>query len=116
MKIDDVIPIEVKDLDISKFFKDKKVVIQIRHYTYGEKMKLAQLLASDDPGKVNTQNLEKVVYYELMCGVVKKTCPFERWDEEFIKELDKRNPQLVEYIHNAVREFNLPLAEMNAGK
>lgn len=113
MKLDDVVPVETRDLDITRFFKDKskKVVIQIRHYTYGEKMKLAKLLTSDEPGKINVQNLDEILYQELQYGVVKETSPFGKWDRELIEELDKKNPELVEYIHNAVRDFNLPLAE-----
>ncbi|MHA1225262.1 MAG: hypothetical protein ACTSPV_00800 [Candidatus Hodarchaeales archaeon] len=118
MDVNDVLPIETKDLDITRFFKDqsKKVVIQIRHYTYGEKMKLAQMISSEDPGKVKVENLKDVIYAELLYGVVKETSPFGGWDSFLIEELDKRNPELIEFIHTAVREYNSPLAEKNVGK
>ena len=118
MKLDDIVPVETKNLDITRFFKDKskKVVIQIRHYTYGEKMKLAQMISSEEPGKVKVENLKDVIYLELLYGVVKETSPFGGWDNFLIEELDKRNPELIEFIHTAVREYNSPLAEKSAEK
>lgn len=125
MRIDEVTPTEVKDLDITQFFKkkDKKIIIQIKHFsTYQRKQIIGMLTKSqkvdmkDNQMEVenleiqNTDFLADAYLMEMESGVVKATCPFEKWDKGFIDELDNCNNELTAFIHNAIKEMNPPLA------
>jgi len=65
----------------------------------------------------NTEWFTEARKIELLNGVVvDDDFPFEKWDEQFIDEIDHRCPELIQYLQDEIQEFNRPLAEKNNEK
>ena len=131
---------ETKDLDISRFFDtDEKVIITIRRMTAkqrneitlltlkGQKVNMKNAGVSDNEEEVISAemsvNVDETSWYtqvrmkQLVYSVVQNdNFPFECWNEQLIDEIDERNPDLIQFLQNAVQKFNLPLAKRKSKK
>lgn len=114
-------PAETKEIDISKYFNEKEpIVIVIRHYTNWLKNEIQGLMTAGQEYDQKTQKVifknmnfqNQVLMKELIGGV--QSCPFP-WNEETIKEIDEKNPELLEYILKEIEDFNSPF-EMTSNR
>lgn len=127
ISIDNIKMAEIKEIDISPYLTvDEPVKIKIRHLTTKKRNEvIALMLHGQEMSGVNKDNirientewLDKSRMIELLNGVVvDDEFPFEKWDEDIINKIDERNPELINFIHKEIQEFNRPLAEKNNEK
>lgn len=114
------------EVDITRFFPSatEKVIVKVRRLTNEKRnevvamMMRGQKFSGGDIEIRDTSWFQQARSSELLHGVVvDKDFPFDfPWDEKTIKELDERNPDLVEALGEAIREMNGPLARVSGGK
>jgi hypothetical protein len=120
-KISDLRTGEYKELDISEFFPSatEPVIIKIKRLTEKKRSDVVELTMHGQSikagGDIDIQDMtgyRKAREKRLLNGVVlDDSFPFEKWDEKFIEEIGEKCPELIGLIHDAIQEFNLPLAE-----
>jgi len=125
----DVKAAAIKVIDITEYFTNPGgiVKLKIRHYSHYEANEINALLlqgqsfkrtaASDDGDEAGAEvsvkkfHMAEAFLARMKAGVVveDEEFPFQRWDEEFIREIDRLNPNLTGFIIDAIVEYNRPL-------
>jgi len=114
-------PSATRELDITKFFKDKskKITITLRRWIKKEQFEITKALMA---GQVFNSAEETVIikdadalleyaHKEVLYGVKD-----DDWTLEYVRELSELNIDMYEYIHNAILELNRPLPEKKSEK
>jgi len=125
----DVKALPTKEIDITEFFTNPggKIKLKIRHYSQYEAHEINALLlqgqsfkrGTEDEGEVNLKkfHMAEAFLARLKAGVVMDDdFPFEKWDDEFIQELDRINPEMTGYIHDQIQEYNRPFEKKKERK
>jgi len=133
--VDSIKMSETKEVDISEYIPSatEPVKIKIKHLTTKKRNEVIALMMKGQElstgvsgtggGEGNTIEIKNTEWFtearkiELLNGVlVDDNFPFEKWDEQFIDEIDQRCPELIQYLQDEIQEFNRPLAEKNNEK
>lgn len=125
--VDDVKISETKEIDISPFLTvEGPVKIKIRHLTTKRRNEVVALMmkgqefSTQSEGSIEIKSTEwfmEARKIELLNGVVvDDDFPFEKWDEDFINEIDEKCPEMIQFIQTEIQDFNRPLAEANNEK
>jgi len=132
----DVKPAAIKVIDITEYFTNPGgiVKLKIRHYSHYEANEINALLLqgqsfkrtaavdgedeSGDEVSVKKFHMAEAFVARMKAGVVvnDEEFPFESWDEEFIREIDRLNPDLTGFISDAIVEYNRPLPKKKGKK
>jgi hypothetical protein len=129
-KIAELRDAEYREVDITEFFPSaqEKVIVKVRRLTEKKRNDVVALMMRGQSVKAETKEtgemtildtgwFQKGREIELLNGVIiDDSFPFEKWDIAFIDELDERCPELIRKIHDAIQEFNRPLARKSAEK
>lgn len=118
---------ETREVEVTGFFPkaEGRVVMRIRRLTNEKRNEVLALTVRGqirrEDGSIeikDTSWLTKARTIQLLHGVDAKAedFPFERWDEQTIKEIDERNPEFITVLSDAIQEFNSPLAERSGEK
>jgi len=125
----DVKPAAIKLIDITEYFTNPSgiVKLKIRHYSHYEANEINALLLqgqsfkrtaavdgedeSGDEVSVKKFHMAEAFVARMKAGVVvnDEEFPFEHWDEEFIREIDRLNPELTGFINDEIVGYNRPL-------
>ncbi|HUS84943.1 MAG TPA: hypothetical protein VMX56_07340 [Anaerolineales bacterium] len=126
----DVKPLATKTIDITEYFTNpgEVVKLEIRHYSHYEANEINALLLQgqsfkrraagkdedEDEGgdevSVTKFHIAEAFLARMKAGVVvNENCPFAHWDDEFIRELDRLNPDLTGFINDEIVGYNRPL-------
>jgi len=125
----DVKPAAIKVIDITEYFTNPGgiVKLKIRHYSHYEANEINALLLqgqsfkrtavvdgedeSGDEVSVKKFHMAEAFVARMKAGVVvnDEEFPFESWDEEFIREIDRLNPDLTGFISDEIVGYNRPL-------
>mgnify|MGYP001344713634 CR=1 FL=1 len=117
---------DTKAIDVTKYFPTatEAVTIRVKRLTNEKRTEVIALSMKgqkigDGGMEVKQTNwLQQSHIVELIAGVDTQATdfPFERWDEQTIKEIDDRCPQLIETLHDAIGDINVPLAPKSGEK
>jgi len=119
----DIKPAAVKVIDITEYFTNPGgiVKLKIRHYSHYEANEINALLlqgqsfkrGADDEDEVSVKkfHMAEAFLARMKAGVVvnDEEFPFQKWDDDFIRELDRLNPNLTGFISDEIVEYNRPL-------
>ena len=122
-QIGDVKSAAIKVIDITEYFTNPGgiVKLKIRHYSHYEANEINALLlqgqsfkrGTDDTDEVSVKkfHMAEAFVARMKAGVVVDDAefPFQRWDEEFIREIDRLNPELTGFISDEIVGYNPPL-------
>jgi len=132
----DVKPAAIKVIDITEYFTNPGgiVKLKIRHYSHYEANEINALLLqgqsfkrtaavdgddeSGDEVSVKKFHMAEAFVARMKAGVVvnDEEFPFESWDEEFIREIDRLNPDLTGFIIDTIVGYNRPLQKKKGKK
>lgn len=125
----DVKAAAIKVIDITEYFTNPGGVVKlkIRHYSHYEANEINALLLqgqsfkrlpgsndedeSGDEVSVKKFQMAEAFIFRMKAGVVvdDEEFPFERWDDDFIREIDRLNPNLTGFINDEIVGYNRPL-------
>ena len=129
-QIKDIKPSATKVIDITQYFTDpcEPVKLTIRHYSHYEANEINALLlqgqsfkrGADDEDEVSVKkfHMAEAFLARMKAGVVVEgeEFPFQSWTEEFIRELDRLNPDLTGFISDEIVGYNRPLRQKKGKK
>lgn len=120
-KVSELRDADYREVDITEFFPSatEKVIVKVKRLTEKLRRDVLALVMRGQSMRgqggemtfTDTGFLQKAREIELLNGVViDESFPFEEWTMKLIDEIDSKNPLVIKRIHEAIQEFNGPLA------